>query len=56
MKTRWRPRSTHRPAAVAAIVARRKTQPYKDLVDLEASVPGLDRAALEAKKRMIFFQ
>jgi len=44
------------PAAVAAIVTRRKTQPYKDLADLEASVPGLDRAALEAKKRMIFFQ
>jgi hypothetical protein len=44
------------PSAVAAIVTRRKTQPYKDLADLEASVPGLDRAALEAKKRMIFFQ
>jgi hypothetical protein len=43
------------PAAVAAIVTRRKTQPYKDLADLEASVPGLDRAALESKKRMIFF-
>jgi hypothetical protein len=44
------------PEAVAAIVTRRKTKPYKDLADLEASVPGLDRAALDAKKRMIFFQ
>lgn len=44
------------PPAVAAIVARRKSQPFKNLADLEASIPGLDRAALDAKKRMIFFQ
>lgn len=44
------------PATVAAIVARRQTRPFKDLADLENSVPGLDRATLEAKKRMIFFQ
>jgi DNA uptake protein ComE-like DNA-binding protein len=44
------------PTTVAAIVARRKTQPFKDLKDLETSVPGLDRATLEAKKRMVFFQ
>ena len=44
------------PGAVAAIMARRNTQPFKDLPDLETSVPVLDRAALGAKKRMIFFQ
>ncbi len=44
------------PVAVAAIMARRKTQPFKDLPDLETSIPVLDRATLEAKKRMIFFQ
>ncbi len=44
------------PTAVATIVARRQTRPFKDLADLETSVPGLDRATLEAKKRMIFFQ
>lgn len=44
------------PAAVAAIIARRKAQPFKSLAELETAVPGLDRAALEAKKRMIFFQ
>lgn len=44
------------PEAVAAIMARRQTQPFKDLADLEASIPGLDGPALEAKRRMIFFQ
>jgi hypothetical protein len=44
------------PAAVAAIVARRKSQPFKNLADLETSIPGLDKAVLDAKKRMIFFQ
>ncbi len=44
------------PAAVAAIVARRKSQPFKNLSDLETSIPGLNKAALDAKKRMIFFQ
>ena len=44
------------PTAVAAIVARRKSQPFKNLADLETSIPGLDKAALDAKKRMIFFQ
>jgi hypothetical protein len=38
-----------------AIIARRTTRPFKDLADLE-SVPGLDKALLEGKKRMIFFQ
>jgi hypothetical protein len=46
----------HAPqAAVDAIVTRRQTRPFKDLSDLE-TVPGLDRALLESKKRMIFFQ
>ncbi len=44
------------PADVASIMAKRQTRPFKDLKDLEAAVPGLDRAALDAKKRMIFFQ
>jgi hypothetical protein len=39
-----------------AIMARRATRPFKDLADLENSVPGLDKTVLEAKKRMIFFQ
>jgi hypothetical protein len=43
------------PDAVAAIVARRRTQPFKDLADLAASVPGLDPAVLQAKKRLILF-
>jgi hypothetical protein len=38
-----------------AIIARRTSRPFKDLADLE-SVPGLDKALLEGKKRMIFFQ
>jgi hypothetical protein len=47
----------HAPQATAeAIVARRSTHSFKDLADLEGSVPGLDRTKLEAKKRMIFFQ
>jgi hypothetical protein len=47
----------HASQSVAeAIEARRKTRPFKDLSDLESSVPGLDRALLDSKKRMIFFQ
>jgi hypothetical protein len=38
-----------------AIIARRTSRPFKDLADLQ-SVPGLDKALLEGKKRMIFFQ
>jgi hypothetical protein len=46
----------HAPqTAVDAIVTRRQTRPFKDLSDLE-SIPGLDRALLDSKKRMIFFQ
>lgn len=40
----------------ASIVARRNVRPFKDLNDLEGAIPGLDRALLQAKKRMIFFQ
>jgi hypothetical protein len=40
---------------VDAIVARRAVRPFRDLADLETT-PGLDRALLESKKRMIFFQ
>ena len=39
-----------------AIIARRTKRPFKDLADLVKSVPSLDRALLESKKRMIFFQ
>lgn len=39
-----------------AIIARRMSQPFKDLAELEGSIQGLDKAVLEAKKRMIFFQ
>ena len=39
-----------------AIVARRTSRPFKDLADLESSVPGLDKTVLDGKKRMIFFQ
>jgi DNA uptake protein ComE-like DNA-binding protein len=39
-----------------AIMARRTSRPFKDLADLESSVPGLDRTLLDGKKRMIFFQ
>jgi hypothetical protein len=42
--------------AVDAIVARREKKPFKDIDDLERSVPGLDKVLLDAKKRMIFFQ
>jgi len=42
--------------AAEAIVARRAARPFKDLADLESSIPGLDKALLESKKRMIFFQ
>lgn len=44
------------PKAVASIIARREQRPFKGLADLEAAVPGLDRAVLKSKKRMIFFQ
>jgi hypothetical protein len=44
------------PAAADAIIARRTTKPFKDLSELESAIPGLDRALLESKKRMIFFQ
>jgi hypothetical protein len=43
-------------AAADAIVARRSSRPFKDLADLERSVPGLDKTLLDGKKRMIFFQ
>ena len=47
----------HAPqSSVDAIVARRRSRSFKDLNDLESAVPGLDRALLESKKRMIFFQ
>lgn len=39
-----------------AIMARRASRPFKDLADLEATVPGLDKTLLDGKKRMIFFQ
>ena len=42
--------------AAQAIIARRTARPFKDLADLEKSVPGLDHTLLESKKRMIFFQ
>lgn len=42
--------------AAQAIIARRISRPFRDLADLEKSVPDLDRALLEGKKRMIFFQ
>ena len=42
--------------AAQAIIARRASRPFKDLADLEKAVPGLDRAFLDGKKRMIFFQ
>ena len=38
------------------IMARRSSRPFKDLADLESSIPGLDKAVLDGKKRMIFFQ
>ena len=39
-----------------AIIARRTSRPFKDLVDLENSIPGLDKVVLDGKKRMIYFQ
>jgi competence protein ComEA len=44
------------PAQAQAIIDRRQKRPFKDLADLEAGIQGLDHAALDAKKRMIFFQ
>lgn len=44
------------PDQVSAILARREKRPFKDLRDLEAAVPGLNRTLLGAKKRMIFFR
>jgi len=47
----------HAPKTAAeAIIARRTSRPFKDIADLEAAVPGLDKKLLQAKKRMIFFQ
>ena len=43
-------------APADAIIARRATRPFKDLADLQSAVPGLDKALLESKKRMIYFQ
>ena len=43
-------------ATAEAIMARRAARPFKDLADLESTEPGLDRAVLDTKKRMIFFQ
>jgi len=42
--------------AAQAIMTRRSSRPFADLADLQKAVPGLDRALLEGKKRMIFFQ
>lgn len=41
-------------STVQSIVKRRSERPFKNLKDLE-TVQGLDAPALEAKKRMIFF-
>ena len=47
----------HAPQPTAeAIIARRTSRPFKDLVDLENSIPGLDKVVLDGKKRMIYFQ
>jgi hypothetical protein len=47
----------HAPQSAAdVIMARRQARPFKDMAELENAVPGLDRALLESKKRMIFFQ
>jgi hypothetical protein len=43
------------PDQVAAILARRAKRPFKDLSDLMAAVPGLNRTLLVGKKRMLFF-
>ncbi|MGB8537136.1 MAG: helix-hairpin-helix domain-containing protein [Acidobacteriaceae bacterium] len=42
-------------AAAQAILARRSTQKFISLADLE-SVPGVDASTLEAKARLIFFK
>ena len=43
------------PQEVAeSMVARRQVRPFRDLADLE-SVPGVGRAAIEARKGRIFF-
>mgnify|MGYP001073106196 FL=1 len=44
------------PDQVRSIIAQREKRPFRDLADLESVVPGLNRSALEAKKRMLFFQ
>lgn len=41
-------------SVVAAIVARRNKNPFKNLRDLQ-TIPGLNAAVLAAKRRMIFF-
>jgi hypothetical protein len=38
------------------IIERRAKRRFKDLADLEAAVPALDRQLLEAKRKMILFQ
>ena len=38
------------------IIERRAKRPFKDLEDLEAAMPALNRQLLEAKKKMILFQ
>jgi competence protein ComEA len=38
------------------IIAHRAMRPFKDLNELENTIPGLDRALLESKRKMIFFQ
>jgi hypothetical protein len=43
-------------SAADAILARRVSRPFKDIGDLENSVAGLDKALLDSKKGMIFFQ
>ena len=42
-------------AAAQAILARRSTQKFTSVADLE-SVPGVDASAVEAKARLIFFK
>ena len=42
--------------AAQAIIKRREARPFKDLADLEKAVPGLDRAFLDGKTRMIIFK
>jgi hypothetical protein len=42
--------------AAQAIIKRRAARPFADMADLEQAIPGLDRAFLDGKKRMIYFQ